>query len=101
MPEFRSGQPVQTDVADIDVSVSQAAPLPVGKHRFELVVSDDSGNQSEPAVHEVIVRDATRPTAVIDGPRVVDFGKSFQLSGRRSSDPAPGRIVTYRWTLLP
>jgi hypothetical protein len=101
MPEFRSGQTVETDVADIEVSVSQAAPLPAGKHRFEPVVVDDSGNQSEPAVHEVIVRDAMRPTAVIDGPRVVDSGKSFQLTGRRSADLAPGRIVTYRWTLLP
>ncbi len=100
MPEFRPGQPVVADVPDIEVTVTQASPLRVGRHRFQLVVVDDSGNESEPAVHEVIVRDATRPTAVIDGPREVGFGQSFQLSGRRSSDPPPGRIVRYSWTLL-
>jgi hypothetical protein len=101
MPEFLPGQPIATDVADIEVSVTPASPLPVGRHRFSLVVVDDSGNQSEPDVHEVIVRDATRPTAVLDGPREVPFGQSFQLNGRRSSDPPPGRIVRYQWTRLP
>lgn len=100
MAEFRIGQPIETNSADIEVSIDPASPLPVGRHQFELVVLDDSGNESEPAVHEVIVRDAVRPTAVADGPRVVDSGRSFQLTGRRSSDPAPGRIVKYRWTLL-
>jgi hypothetical protein len=100
MAEFRPGVPIVSDTPDIDVTVSPAAPLPVGRHRFQLVVVDDSGNESEPAVHEVIVRDTTRPTAVIDGPRAVDAGRSFQLSGRRSSDPPPGRIVRYQWMLL-
>ena len=100
MAEFRPGQPIQTDVPDIEVTVSPAAPLPVGRHQFQLVVVDDSGNQSQPAVHDVIVRDSSRPTAVIDGPREVDAGRSFQLTGRRSSDLPPGRIVTYVWTLL-
>lgn len=100
MAEFVPGVPVQTDVPDIDVSVSPAAPLGVGRHRFQLVVTDDSGNDSEPAVFEVVVRDTTRPTAVIDGPQTVDAGRSFRLSGRRSTDVAPGRIVKYQWTLI-
>jgi hypothetical protein len=99
MAEFRPNQPIETDTSDIEVTVSPASPLPVGRHQFQLVVVDDSGNQSEPAVFEVIVRDTSKPTAVIDGPRAVDAGSSFQLSGRRSTDVG-GRIVKYRWTLL-
>ena len=100
MPEFRTGQPVETDTPDVEVTVSPTAPLPAGRHRFQLVVVDDSGNRSEPSTTEVIVRDTTKPTAVIDAPREVDLGRSFQLSGRRSSDIAPGRIVKYIWTRL-
>ena len=100
MPEFRTGQPVETDASDVEVTVSPNAPLPAGRHRFQLVVVDDSGNRSEPSITEVIVRDTTKPTAVIDAPREVDLGRSFQLSGKRSSDIAPGRIVKYIWTRL-
>jgi hypothetical protein len=100
MPEFRTGQPVETDAPDVEVTVSPTALLPAGRHRFQLVVVDDSGNRSDPSITEVIVRDTTKPTAVIDAPREVDLGRSFQLSGRRSSDIAPGRIVKYIWTRL-
>ena len=86
MAEFRPGQPLETDTPEVEVTVSQTAPLSIGRHRFQLVVQDDSGNRSEPSVTEVIVRDTQRPTAVLDAPREVDFGRSFQLSGRRSSD---------------
>jgi hypothetical protein len=99
MAQFRPNQPVETEASEVEVTVSPASPLPAGRHQFQLVVVDDSGNESEPAVLEVIVRDATKPTAVIDGPRLVDVGRSFQLSGRRSAD-AGGSIVKYRWTLL-
>ena len=100
MPEFRPGQSVETDAPDVEVTVLPNAPLPAGRHRFQLVVVDDSGNRSEPSTTEVIVRDTTKPTAVLDAPREVDLGRSFQLSGRRSSDIAPGRIVKYIWTRL-
>jgi hypothetical protein len=99
MPEFRTGQPVQTETPDVEVTVTPSAPLPVGRHRFQLVVEDDSGNSSQPTIAEVIVRDTQKPTAVLDAPQVVDLGRSFQLSGRRSSDIA-GRIVRYTWTRL-
>ena len=100
MPDFKPGQPVETDAPDVEVTVSPNAPLTAGRHRFQLVVVDDSGNRSEPSITEVIVRDTTKPTAVLDAPREVDLGRSFQLSGRRSSDIAPGRIVKYIWTRL-
>ena len=100
MAEFKPGEPLETETPDVEVTVTPTAPLPIGRHRFQLVVEDDSGNRSEPVVAEVIVRDTQRPTAVLDAPRQVDFGRSFQLSGRRSTDIAGGRIVKYIWTRL-
>lgn len=47
MPEFRAGQPVVTNTPDVEVTVAPNAPLPAGRHRFQLVVEDDSGNSSD------------------------------------------------------
>ena len=99
MAEFRVGQAVVTDNPEVEVTVAPNAPLPPGCHRFQLVVTDDSGNASDPSVAEIIVRDTQKPTAVLDAPREVEIGRSFQLSGRRSSDVG-GRIVRYTWTRL-
>ena len=100
MPVFAPNQPVETDQATVEVTVDADNLLPVGVHTFQLVVSDDSGNLSQPALVEIVVRDTQAPTAVIDGPRLVEFGSSFALSGARSSDPAPGRVVRFTWTLV-
>jgi len=100
MATFVTGQPVSTQDPSVEVTVTPTAPLPPGAHRFQLVVVDDSGNQSEPAVVEVVVIDNQRPTAVLDAPRTVPFGSSFKLSGTRSTDLAPGRIVAYNWLRL-
>jgi hypothetical protein len=98
---------VQND-PEVRVDVTADQPLPLGANRFRLVVVDDSGNESEPAFLEVVVRDVDRPTAVLDivdannsriDP-VVGFGQTFILSGRRSSDPAPGSIREYHFTLV-
>ena len=99
MAEFRVGQPVVTDNPEVEVTIAPNAPLPAGRHRFQLVVTDDSGNSSDPSVTDVIVRDTQKPTAVLDAPREVELGRSFQLSGKRSSDIG-GRIVKYTWTRL-
>jgi hypothetical protein len=109
MPEFRLNQPVVQREPLVRVDVSATAPLPLGANRFRLVVVDDAGNESEPAFLEVVVRDAQRPTAVLDlvdangrriDPAVVRQGESFLLSGARSSDVAPGRVVEFRFTLV-
>ena len=99
MAEFRAGQPVVTNEPEVEVTVAANAPLPAGRHHFQLVVEDDSGNASAAAFAEVIVRDTQRPTAVLDAPREVELGRSFQLSARRSSDVG-GRIVKYTWMRL-
>lgn len=108
MVRFVENRPVVQEEPDVKVDVSVEDPLPLGVNRFRLVVVDDSGNESEPVFLEVIVRDNARPTAVLDmvnanGQRiepVVDFGASFILSGRRSSDLPPGRVAEYRFTLV-
>ena len=98
MPAFTLGQPITTHVPEIEVTVDPQRPLPPGRHVFELVVTDDAGNASEPARVEVIVVDDSRPTAVVEAPQRIGAGQSFALSGKRSVDLAPGRIVQYRWT---
>ena len=96
---FNVGTTVET--TDNFVDVAPASGLPVGVHHFQLVVDDDSGNQSAPVVAQVIVKDTTRPTAVLTiTPSQVEAGQGFRLDGSKSSDPNPGKIVKYRWTML-
>jgi hypothetical protein len=101
---------VKSDEPLLDVVASARAPLKPGKHVFQLVVTDDAGNDSDTASVTVIVQDTERPTAVIDlinpdGSRNpepvvnVPFGKAFQLSGDRSSDIG-GAVKVWNWTLL-
>lgn len=100
MPAFKVGESHKTREAVIEVTVTADAPLRVGSHIFQLVVTDDAGNESLPARVTVVVRDTERPTAVIKGPRSVGQSESFKLSGEDSSDVAPGKIVSYIWTLV-
>ena len=100
MPTFVIGQDVVTSEPSVTVEPTAGSPLRPGNHRFQLVVVDDSGLESEPSIVEVVVLDGEKPTAVIDGPGTVAFGAPFRLSGARSSDLPPGRIVSYRWAQL-
>ncbi|MDH5666844.1 MAG: hypothetical protein OEY86_02385 [Nitrospira sp.] len=100
MAIFRAGVPIETAESVISVDATPDRPLPVGRHTFQLEVVDDSGNRSDPDRVVVIVRDETNPTAVLDAPKTVGFGLSFPLSGKQSSDPPPGKIVRYIWTLV-
>lgn len=100
MPAFTIGQPITTQTPEIEVTVDRQRPLPPGRHVFELVVTDDAGNASEPSTVAVVVVDDSRPTAVIEAPQRIGAGQSFALSGKRSVDLAPGRIVQYRWTQI-
>ena|SRR4028118_1049982 len=100
MAKFVIGTPIETTEPTVEVTVDPQTPLRVGRHRFQLVVTDDSGNQSLPDTVEIIVRDTTNPTAVIRAPTQVESGKSFNLDGRASSDVPPGRIVRFVWTML-
>src|SRR5688572_8960859 len=100
MANFVLNTPIETDVPTIEVTLSATNGLALGRHRFQLVVVDDSNNESAADVVEVRVIDSQRPTADITGPDSVPFGTSFPLSGVRSSDVGGGRIVRYRWTYI-
>ena len=100
MPVFALNQPIVTDQPTVQVTIDANNTLSVGVHTFQLVVTDDSGNVSQPALVEIVVRDTQAPTAVIDAPTQVEFGNPFDLSGVRSSDPAPGRVISFAWTLV-
>lgn len=109
MAKFTPNVPVVSNTPLVKVDIDLANPLPPGRHHFSLVVVDDAGNQSQADTIEVIVRDDSAPTAVLDvvdanGSRVaavVGAGKSFGLSGARSYDLAPGKIAEFRFTMLP
>jgi hypothetical protein len=92
------------------VLVDAQNPLKVGKHVFQLIVTDDAGNESEPATVTIIVLDRERPTAVIDvvnaaGERIstpsveIPLGQRFQLLADRSSDIG-GVVRGFKWTLM-
>ena len=92
MADFVVNQDVTTDQPVVEVSVSAAKPLPLGRQRFRLVVVDDSGNRSAPDEVEVIVADQSAPTAVLNAPKVVNFGQRFNLDGSKSFDVGGGKL---------
>lgn len=108
MAVFKPNVPIAQRDPQIQVEVTPTAPLAVGSHRFQLIVVDDSGNLSTAAFLDVVVRDTTAPTAVLDvvdatGKRIdptVPFGQPFMLSGARSSDAGGGKVVEYRFMLV-
>jgi len=100
MADFIIGTSVETVEPTIDVTVTNEKPIPVGRRKFQLVVVDDAGNKSLPDVVEVVVKDTQNPTAILKAPSQVEFGKSFLLDGRGSSDVPPGKVVKYIWTML-
>jgi hypothetical protein len=63
-------------------------------------VEDNSGNQSDPVVATVTVKDTIKPTAIITAPALVQPGQTFSLDGTKSSDVAPGTIAKWIWTML-
>jgi hypothetical protein len=100
MAEFTINTDISTDTPTIEVTVSPDRPLALGRHRFRLIVVDDSGNKSVPDEVDVIVADTEAPTAVLSAPGTVAFGTSFPLDGRRSVDAGGGKIEKYVWTYL-
>lgn len=99
MAKLEINVPFETDQAVIVMEVDPAAPLPRGRHLFQLEVVDDSGNVSAPDQRVVIVADRERPTAVLNAPQIADLGKEIPLNGEKSFDIG-GSIKTYRFTYL-
>lgn len=99
--------PVKTEDAVLTVQMP-GEKLKVGKHTFQLQVTDDAGNVSAPATVLVIVVDNQAPTAVVmardEAGNILEsgrigFGSGFILDGKRSVDIG-GRIVSYEWTMV-
>ena len=100
MAEFAINTDVVTNVPTVEVTLSTAKLLPLGRHRFRLIVIDDAGNRSVGDEVEVIVADQDNPTAILSAPTLVGFGKSFQLDGSKSFDVGGGKVTQYLWTYL-
>lgn len=83
----------------LTIQVDANNPLQTGTYHFQLVVTDDAGNNSQPATVRIVVADDQAPTAVIDAPERVGFGKEFALSGKRSIDVG-GQLTKFVWTLI-
>ena len=100
MAKFVINADVVTDIPKVEVTLSPESPLALGRHRFRLIVVDDSGNKSVPDEVVILVADQENPTAVINGPSVVAFGNSFGLDGSKSFDVGGGKISQFVWTYL-
>ena len=100
MAEFTPGVEIATDTPTIEVTVGANNPMPIGRQTFRLVVVDDAGNASQADQVVIIIADQDAPTAVIRGPRLAPFGRSFELDGSASFDAGGGRIVRYVWTYM-
>lgn len=100
MAIFQPGTPIDTPEPTIEVTATAEQPLSIGVHRFQLVVVDEQKNPSDPMVVQVVVRDTQKPTAIIIAPEQAEFGQSFILDGRKSSDIPPGKVVRFIWTMV-
>ena len=100
MAEFAINADIVTKESTIEVTVNAAKPMPLGRHRFRLIVVDDSGNKSIPDEVEVVIADQENPTAILGAPKIVPLGKSFPLDGGKSFDVGGGTVTQYVWTYL-
>jgi hypothetical protein len=98
MPIFKLNDPQTTSTPTIDVTPGRGSALTIGPHVFSLVVTDDSGNTSQPMLFTVVVKDDKAPTAVLTAPPTVPTGQSFTLDGSQSSDVGGGKVVQWQWT---
>ncbi len=99
MAQLEINVPFETDQSTIKVEVDPRKPLSRGRQVYQLQVVDDSGNVSEATTLIVIVADQERPTAILQGPQIVNVGASFELTGAKSFDIG-GEIKSYRFTYL-
>jgi len=108
LDDLLTNQRVETNDSQLVIQMPNKK-LPVGQHKFQLTVEDDSNNQSQPAQITVIIIDTTAPTAIVElndaqGRLVTDgrisYASDFILNGKNSIDVG-GSIVNYIWELIP
>ena len=101
MPPIKPDETIKTTEPTIVITPTAQVPLPVGTHTFELVVEDDRGQKSRPALFQVVVE--APPEAMILGPtKPVKLGSSFNLDGSGST-PGGGstKVVAFHWRRVP
>jgi hypothetical protein len=96
MPLFVPDIPVVRAVPDIEVDSRE---LGLGEHRFSLVVEDDQGRTSEPAVFLLKITPPVRPVAFADLPERFPRDQSLVLRGGGSAAPENRLIVFWIWTI--
>ena len=100
--------PIKTEDSALQID-QPGDKLPLGRHEFQLVVVDSSGNKSAPATVAVFIVDTVNPTAILElkdasGRDVpenrIPYGTSFILYGKKSTDAGGGTIKEFIWTLV-
>ncbi|TVZ37376.1 hypothetical protein P886_1717 [Alteromonadaceae bacterium 2753L.S.0a.02] len=106
LDELRNSGTVETSDARLDIEMGER-PLPLGEHRFNLQVFDNSGNQSTAAIVSVFIIDTQAPTAILrvlnnQGQPVnrIAFGDNFTLDASLSTDAGGGVIDRYVWRMV-
>jgi hypothetical protein len=91
------------------LTIAASAALKLGRHDFELVVTDDAGNDSSPLRVTILVVDTQRPNAVVNvlderGQPLEDNRvprkTNFILDASKSFDPNDGTITGYLWRYI-
>ena len=97
MPIFKPNVPITTDTPTIEVE-----ELPPGRHRFQLVVVDDSGNQSQPdtaivtvvaAPNLVVVPSVLQMTASEAKRELDNAGLVLSIAERVQSNNQPANTI--------
>jgi len=91
--------PTNPSVTTPSPSVTVSVPATSGPVTFQLVVTDNLGNQSAPATITIEIQPA--PVALLStSTPSVRAGSPIELSGVSSTAAAPGTIISYRYTLV-
>lgn len=97
--DFPINQPRQTSVPTFELPQPAGNPARPGLHRFQLQVTDTSGNVSLPAAIDVLVVDNLAPVAILGAPASIAYGAPLTLHGEHSADIA-GRVVRWRFSRI-
>lgn len=88
--------PLETNTPTLEVTANSAPSL----CKFQLIVQNSAGARSQPTIVEVIIKDTQIPTARLQAPFEIKFGRGLILDAQRSSDVSPGKITRYLWNSL-
>ena len=91
--------PTNPSVTTPSPNITVSVPATSGPVTFQLVVTDNLGNQSAPATITIEIQPA--PIAVLStSTPSVRAGSPIELSAANSAAAAPGTITSYRYTLV-